>query len=123
MIFYPHALDLNLLDWSSGNLLAVSLGGHVYLWDAGTGEINQLLEMDDEDAYVASVAWTKDGRCLAVGSSTGDVQVGDVVCLSQPENTWDLKSLPPSCVNALIFVLKWSLYDCMYEKLYIGLVS
>jgi cell division cycle protein 20 (cofactor of APC complex) len=67
--------DLNLLDWSSRNLLAVSLGAHVYLWNASNGEINQLLEMEEEDTYVASVSWTKDGHCLAVGSNTGDIQV------------------------------------------------
>ena len=28
---------LNLLDWSTNNLLAVALGAHVYLWNAENG--------------------------------------------------------------------------------------
>lgn len=34
---------LNLLDWSSENLLAVALGRTVYIWNAETGDINELL--------------------------------------------------------------------------------
>lgn len=30
---------LNLLDWSSGNILAVCLAQTVYLWNAETGDI------------------------------------------------------------------------------------
>ena len=76
-VIHSH-VDLNLLDWSCNNHLAVCLGGHIYLWNATTGDITQLLEMEGPDEYVASVAWIKDGNILAVGSSTGDVQLWDV---------------------------------------------
>jgi len=69
------ALDLNLLDWSSSNLLAVCLGPRLYLWNASNGEIHQLLEMDNETEYVSSVAWLPDASHIAVGTSTMEVQV------------------------------------------------
>ena len=68
-------LDLNLLDWSSDNFLAVCLGPCVYLWNADTGDIHQLLEMENPDEYVSSVSWIKEGNHLAVGTSTSEVQV------------------------------------------------
>jgi len=69
------ALDLNLLDWSSTNFLAVCLGPRLYLWNAANGEIHQLLEMDNEAEYVSSVAWLPDASHIAVGTSTMEVQV------------------------------------------------
>lgn len=75
----PEILDdyyLNLLDFSSSGLLAVCLGGHVYLWNASTGEIQQLLEMESPEEYVSSVAW--EGNYLAIGTSSATVQLWDV---------------------------------------------
>jgi len=69
---------LNLLDWSSNNHLAVALGAHVYLWSAGTGEINHLMELEGPEDYVCSVRWIKEGNYLAVGTSSGEVQLWDV---------------------------------------------
>lgn len=67
--------DLNLLDWSCNNHLAVALGGFVYIWDAGTGSIQQLCQMDSPECYVGSVSWIKEGRYLGIGDSDGSVQV------------------------------------------------
>lgn len=67
---------LNLVDWSPHNVLAVSLGNSVYLWNAETGGIEQLLELEGAD-YVCSVAWIQEGNLLAVGTSLGDVQIWD----------------------------------------------
>ena len=44
----PELLDdyyLNLLDWSSADVLAVALNSSIYLWDAPTGAIKQLLDL------------------------------------------------------------------------------
>ena len=68
-------LDLNLLDWSSRNQLAVCLSGHVYLWNSSSGDIEQLMEMDSAEDYISSVSWVKEGSYLAVGTSTAKVQV------------------------------------------------
>jgi len=79
----PDLLDdyyLNLISWSDTNILAVALGQAVYLWNAGTGEINELCTFDPSPhAYVSSVQWTQQGGVhLAIGTSTGAVQLWDV---------------------------------------------
>lgn len=77
----PEMMDdyyLNLLDWSSQNMLAVCLGSSVYLWNASTGDIQQLTEMENNEEYVSSLAWIKEGNHLAVGTSTSEVQLWDV---------------------------------------------
>jgi WD40 repeat protein len=66
--------DLNLIDWSPNNILAVSLGSNVYLWNASTGSIQQLLTLEGSDS-VCSVGWIQEGHYLAVGTSMGLVQV------------------------------------------------
>lgn len=65
---------LNLIDWNANNILAVALGPHVYLWDAGTGKIEHLLGLQGQD-YVCSVSWIQEGDYLAVGSTTGTVEL------------------------------------------------
>ncbi|OBS70870.1 hypothetical protein A6R68_00612, partial [Neotoma lepida] len=69
---------LNLVDWSSGNVLAVALDNSVYLWNAGSGDILQLLQMEQPGDYISSVAWIKEGNYLAVGTSNAEVQLWDV---------------------------------------------
>lgn len=75
----PDILDdyyLNLVDWNSSNILAAALGANVYLWNAGTGNIEQLLELEGDD-YVCSVSWIQNGDFLAVGTTTGAVELWD----------------------------------------------
>ncbi|XP_012276998.1 cell division cycle protein 20 homolog [Orussus abietinus] len=67
---------LNLIDWSPNNVLAVALGGNIYLWNAGTGTIEQLLEMEGND-YVCSVGWIQEGPYLAVGTTSGNTELWD----------------------------------------------
>ncbi|KAG7272488.1 hypothetical protein CRUP_005960 [Coryphaenoides rupestris] len=69
---------LNLLDWSSRNVLAVALQNNVYLWDATRGDITLLMKMEREEDYISSVSWTKEGNYLAIGTSDCNVQLGDV---------------------------------------------
>ncbi|KAJ1670844.1 WD repeat-containing protein slp1 [Coemansia sp. RSA 25] len=68
---------LSLLDWSLGNILAIGLDQSVYLWNATSGDVNLLCQLQG-DPYVSSVKWTTDGAYLAVGTSDGDVQIWDV---------------------------------------------
>ncbi|GBP80713.1 Cell division cycle protein 20 homolog [Eumeta japonica] len=76
----PDILDdyyLNLVDWSASNILAVALGSHVYLWNAGTGQIEQLLSVEESET-VTSLAWVQSGGThLAVGTSTATVELWD----------------------------------------------
>ena len=47
----PNFLDdyyLNLLDWSSTNILAVGLSDAVYTWNAETGNIDMLMEAPED---------------------------------------------------------------------------
>ena len=76
---------LHLVDWSSHNHLAVALGAHIYLWNAATGEIVQLCQLEAEDEVVTSVKWAREGSYLAVGSSTGAVQLWDVASMKRCE--------------------------------------
>jgi len=69
---------LNLVDWSSNNHLAVALGAHVYLWNAGSGQISQLCELNGSDEYVCSVKWVDQGGYLAIGTSNGNVELWDL---------------------------------------------
>ena len=67
--------DLNLLDWSCNNHLAVALGGFVYLWNAASGDIVQLCQTESPDCYIGVVSWIKEGNYIALGDSNGAVQV------------------------------------------------
>eukprot|EP01038_Epipyxis_sp_PR26KG_P007697 gene7697-10468_t len=79
----PDMLDdyyLNLLSWSSTNVLAVALAQCVYLWDAGSGTIKELMNVDsDPNEYISSVAWIQQGGShLAIGTASQNVQLWDV---------------------------------------------
>lgn len=67
---------LNLLDWSSGNQVAIGLDKSVYVWSAETGSVSSLFECPS-DTYIASVKWSGDGAYVAAGLGTGEVQIWD----------------------------------------------
>jgi len=78
---------LNLVDWSSLNVLAVGLGSCVYLWSACTSKVTKLCDLSEgnaantnqENAAVTSVSWTQKGTHLAVGVNNGEVQFWDTI--------------------------------------------
>jgi len=77
----PELIDdyyLNLMDWSSANMMAVSLGPCVYLWDPSSGGIDLLFEAKQDDDYVSAVSWMGDGSHLAMGMSNNEVLMWDV---------------------------------------------
>jgi cell division cycle 20, cofactor of APC complex len=67
---------LNLLDWSRDNIVTVALGQSVYLWNAGTGNIEILFQNQGDDQS-CSLAWIQEGSILAVGNSNGSVELWD----------------------------------------------
>jgi cell division cycle protein 20 (cofactor of APC complex) len=69
---------LNLLDWSTENIIAVALAETVYLWNATNGNIHKLMSTSSEDDYVTSVNWIQDGSYLAVGTNHNMVEIYDV---------------------------------------------
>lgn len=74
---------LNLLDWGSGNVLAIALGNTVYLWDATNGSTSELVTVEDENGPVTSVNWAPDGRHIAVGLNNSEVQLWDTASYKQ----------------------------------------
>lgn len=70
---------LNLVDWSSQNVLAVGLGSCVYLWSACTSKVTKLCDLAPAEDIVTSVAWAQRGNHLAVGTNRGEVQLWDTV--------------------------------------------
>ncbi|CAL1401208.1 unnamed protein product [Linum trigynum] len=68
---------LNLVDWSSHNVLAVGLGNCVYLWNACSSKVTKLCDLGIDDS-VCSVGWAQRGtNNLAVGTFNGKVQIWD----------------------------------------------
>ncbi|KAL2558138.1 Protein FIZZY-RELATED 3 [Forsythia ovata] len=67
---------LNLVDWSSQNVLAVGLGTCVYLWSASNSKVTRLCDLGPNDG-VCSVQWTREGSYISIGTNLGQVQVWD----------------------------------------------
>jgi WD40 repeat protein len=67
---------LNLIDWSSNNVLAVGLGSWIYLWNASTSKVTKLYDLGNAD-LVTSVSWSEKGTYLGVGTNSGDFQLWD----------------------------------------------
>ena len=82
----PELIDdfyLNLLDWSSNNVLGVGLGDSIYLWNANNGSIQHLLKMEGENQHVTSLSWVQQGDYMAVGASDHTVQIWDAGTLKK----------------------------------------
>ncbi|PWN49584.1 WD40 repeat-like protein [Violaceomyces palustris] len=95
----PNMIDdfyYNLLDWSSGNNLAVALTNNLYLWNGNTGEATCLLDTYSQSerigggGIITGVSWDKDGNYVSVGLEGGFVQIWDV------ETQQRLRVLKPS---------------------------
>ena len=68
---------LNLISWSKSNVLAVALGQAVYLWNAATGSIQELMTCDETE-YICSVNWSDQSAThLAIGLSSSATQLWD----------------------------------------------
>ena len=75
--------DLNLLSWGCNNVLAVALGQAVYMWDAASGEIKELMAVENDD-YVSSVAFLPSAAShVAIGTASNTVQLWDVQAQKQ----------------------------------------
>lgn len=86
---------LNLVDWSSTNVLAVGLASCVYLWSANTSKVIKLCDLQGDN--VSGVAWERNvslqwplrslqrrlkrlgsqGATLAVGTHQGKIHIYD----------------------------------------------
>ena len=89
----PDIIDdfyLDLLDWSSGDVIAIALKNDVYLWSASDGSTVELLSASDEIGPVTSVRWAADGRHLTVGFTNSHVQI------------WDTSAMRKACSSMII---------------------
>ncbi|NXD17677.1 FZR1 protein, partial [Nothocercus nigrocapillus] len=100
---------LNLVDWSSLNVLSVGLGTCVYLWSACTSQVTRLCDLSVEGDSVTSVGWSERGNLVAVGTHKGFVQIWDAAAgkkLSMLEGHTarlcsDREGLAPGCSRSL----------------------
>lgn len=104
---------LNLIDWSSTNVLAVGLENVVYIWNGDTGAVQEFCKTQADD-YVASLQWASDGSYLAVGTGKGDAQIWDVESVSKIRSmrghtsrvgvlAWDQHILSSGCKDGSIW--------------------
>lgn len=73
---------LNLVDWSTTNMLGVGLGASVYLWSAQTAAVSKLCDLSDTSDTVSSIAWVQKGSTLAVGFVSGHLRIYDASTLA-----------------------------------------
>ena len=83
---------LNLVDWSSQNVLSVGLGACVYLWAAATSQVTRLCDLAPEGDSVTSVAWAERGHLVSVGTHRGTVQVSPHPPPPPPCSSWSCSS-------------------------------
>ncbi|NWI20495.1 CD20B protein, partial [Crypturellus soui] len=69
---------LNILDWSHENLLALALGPAAHVWNGRTLQSTERIDLNSSFKYISSLAWIKEGTCLAIGTSDGEVQLWDI---------------------------------------------
>ncbi|KZT22457.1 WD40 repeat-like protein [Neolentinus lepideus HHB14362 ss-1] len=72
---------LNLVDWSSTNVLGVGLGTSVYLWAAHTAAVSKLCDLASRNDTISSVSWVQRGTYLAVGTLSGRLHIYDATTL------------------------------------------
>jgi len=76
----PFILDdfyLNLLDWSSRNVVGIAIENSVYLWNVSDTSSSELVTVDDQHCLVTSINLAQDGCHLAVGLNNSLVQIWD----------------------------------------------
>ncbi|NXG54992.1 CD20B protein, partial [Hemiprocne comata] len=69
---------LNILDWSLENLIAIAVGPAAHIWNGGTLQAIESIDLNSSSKYISSLAWIKEGTCLAIGTSDGEVQLWDI---------------------------------------------
>uniref|UniRef100_A0A6I8RCL7 Cell division cycle 20B n=1 Tax=Xenopus tropicalis TaxID=8364 RepID=A0A6I8RCL7_XENTR len=69
---------LNLLDWNSENLVAIGLKSTAYIFSGENRTVTQKIHLSCPATYVSSVSWISSGTCLAIGTSSGEVQLWDI---------------------------------------------
>lgn len=69
---------MNILDWSSDDVIGISLLNSIYLWKntSKKDNVTRLIELDD--SCYCSIKFSPDGKTLAAGDDAGYLHVYDV---------------------------------------------
>ncbi|XP_067132649.1 cell division cycle protein 20 homolog [Centruroides vittatus] len=67
------------MDWSSNGNLAIALYNTLYIWNYIEDRAWMLFHVENALDYISSVAWIEDGYVVAVGISSGIIQLWDTV--------------------------------------------
>ena len=75
---------LNLVDWSSTNVLGVGLGAAVYTWSASTSEVKKLFDLSESDPpdSVTSISWVQRVRVPRCPSPQVCLSLTRMMCLA-----------------------------------------
>jgi cell division cycle 20-like protein 1 (cofactor of APC complex) len=92
---------LNLVDWSSTNVLGVGLNACVYLWTAYNAAVSKLCDLAGQGDIVSSVSWVQKGSSLAVATTSGRLNIYDATTLQ-------LTRAYPAAHNNRIGALAWN---------------
>lgn len=68
---------LNLVAWSLTNLIAIGLENTIYVWNALTGLVGLLCELEN-NMLVTSLRWSDDGSYISVGKDDGSIEIWDI---------------------------------------------
>lgn len=66
---------LNLLEWSSLNILSVALDSSLYFWNANNNRVLKFCELAPDS--ISSLNWNAHGTQIAVGTSKGTIELWD----------------------------------------------
>ncbi|NWU96246.1 CD20B protein, partial [Upupa epops] len=69
---------LNILDWNLENLIAIGVGSAAYIWNGRTLQAIESIDLNSSNKYISSLAWIREGTCLAIGTSDGEVQLWNI---------------------------------------------
>ncbi|KAF9476648.1 WD40 repeat-like protein [Pholiota conissans] len=94
---------LNLVDWSSTNVLGVGLGSCVYLWTAHNAAVSKLCDLAPSNDTISSVSWVQRGTTLAVGTLAGRLHIYDA-------NTLQIQRTYQQAHLQRIGALAWNTY-------------
>lgn len=60
---------LNLLEWSSQNILSVALDSSLYFWNAQNNKVLRFMDLSPHS--ISSLNWNDSGSHIAIGTSLG----------------------------------------------------
>lgn len=109
---------LNLVDWSSTNVLGVGLGSCVYLWTAHTAQVSKLCDLNNLHDTISSVSWVQK-VCEALRTPTNTATAANhlkrpYLCSPIVRHFWSFEQsrhLPPVLAFALPMVAVGAFLD------------